>query len=212
MSAIIRNISDFPNSIQDHAYSGGYSLLPSLPGGGCGCSKGERFYVALSWDLNARAFEHGAGGLKPYVFKIGSTKMCSDRVKSLNEFRKQVGSKASPWFREPAYAGCTDWKILKCWDVTMDRYDDREFKPWLATVYDPKDVCVAGSRSFAGVAGLNPDREFEDLCIMSEDFVRARSKVRANHPLHEEMLSAVADVLIFLGGEFAAYLKQRDAG
>lgn len=179
-----------------------YSLIPDVPCGACRCPRDRRFYVALSRDLNVRAFEGSVDRLVPYVFKVGTMKVCHDRIRSLNEFRKKTDGDQGRVYAEPAYAGATDWKILLCRQVETDRYDDAVFKGWLKNAYDPSDVRSVGYCSIPDVEGVDPRRRFRDLCIMSEDFVRRRTAVRANHPLNDEMLGAVAQVLALVGDEF----------
>lgn len=179
-------------------------IKTSVSGVCCRCMAGRRFYVANSEELNRRAFDGRAGSVGPFLFKVGSTKICRDRIASLNENRKPETIGGSPLYKEPAYAGATDWRILRCWDVEVDRYDDNVFKTWVGENYDPCEVRTIGRRMFSGIAGLSPTKGFDDLCFMSEHFVRSGTWVGANHPLHDEMLRAASDAIVEVAASFAS--------
>lgn len=182
------------NSLHD------YSSLPSHPSATCRskCKRSNRVYAALSLDLNRRAFEQCRPDalFKPYIFKVGSTRhRCHDRWRSLCESRKPRQSTGGVIFEEPSYAGVGDWKILKCWTVDAERYDDRGFKPWLRRSAYADMVKSVGAYEPNGITGIAKGPRFLDLFSVSESYVRDTASRQLNDSLNEEIIAALVDTI-----------------
>jgi hypothetical protein len=165
----------------------------------------------MSRALNARALSGAAlgFGIAPYAFKVGTTiHNCAERRKGLVTDRKPVETDGVTIFREPRYAGVDDWKVLDCWDVAKDRYDDREFKPWLEDSGLGGHVRHVPVYRTAGSQGVSKTRGFIDLFVMSEAYARSLHPALVNDPLHDRLLASVARAIVLLVGDYAASLDR----
>ena len=163
------------------------------------CGKRRRVYAAVSKHLNERASDPcRRWGLRPYVFKVGSTKICVDRWSSLREDRKPYFKDGIEYFDEPSYAGVADWKILSCWQVDAARHDDEEFKPWLTRTFPSGEVAHVKVYRPIGLPGIEPGTCFKDLFIMSEDHVRSMCPGMPNDPTNEQLLAVAAEAVVAL--------------
>jgi len=165
----------------------------------------------MSKALNARALAGitSDSKLRPYVFKVGTTKHnCAERRRGLIQDRKPVQVDGRTIFEEPRYAGVGDWKVLDCWNVAKDRHDDNGFKPWLLKQNSLRDhvrhLSLYRTAEFEGVA---KNRGFVDLFVMSEAYARSMCPSLVNDPLHPELLASVARAVVLLVGDYAAFLN-----
>lgn len=174
------------------------------------CEHRFRVYTALSKNINFRALSGTASDskIKPYVFKVGTTvHNCAQRRKSLVEDRKPTETSEGIVFCEPRYAGVDDWKILKCWEVPQNRYDDTKFKPWLKLSSIRDHVYNLNRYKTAESDGVSATRGFVDLYVMSETFARSMCPTLVNDPLNAELLASVSRAIVFLVSEYAAFLN-----
>lgn len=160
----------------------------------------------MSEALNRRAVSGTASDreLRPYVFKVGSTRnTCRDRWSSMTEDRKPAIVDGEVIYGEPRYAGVDDWKVLACWVVSQEKYDDRNFKPWLERSRFREDAWTIGRYTTAESPGVARNKGFADLVVMSEARARSLYATRHNDPLNDVLLATVAGAVVLLAQEFA---------
>jgi len=182
-----------------------YAAIPNL-GLTCKCRNKTRVYVAMSEALNRRAVSGTASDreLRPYVFKVGSTRnTCRDRWSSMTEDRKPATVDGEVIYAEPRYAGVDDWKVLACWVVSREKYDDCDFKPWLEKSRFREDARAIGRYTTAEAPGVARNKGFVDLVVMSEAYARSLCATRHNDPLNDVLLATVARAVVLLAREFA---------
>lgn len=154
------------------------------------CLPALRLYAAVSQELIRRVLsgDPRVKEMAPHVFKVGTTDhTCADRKFSLDQ-RIVNGRRPRFFGHSSAYAGVGDWEFLRCWPVAKKDHDHRVFRRWVERIPGVWQLARCSyvhsvNGSWAGCI---------DLYAMTEKVVWAEESAIRYHPIHRDLLLAVA--------------------